>query len=81
MNNLLKLPNICYNKHIENVLQEGLFMEMTYKKLNTSKLTQRNRKTVFTFNALKNATPMQWKDTVYNGTAKVIISKQGINYV
>lgn len=56
-------------------------MEMTYKKLNTSKLTQRNRKTVFTFNALKNATPMQWKDTVYNGTAKVIISKQGINYV
>lgn len=46
-----------------------------------SKLGQRTHKTVSTFDALKNVTPMQWKDSVYTGKEKVIVNKQGINYV
>ena len=56
-------------------------MEATYRKLNMSKLGQRTHKTVSTFDALKNVTPMQWKDSVYNGKEKVIVNKHGINYV
>lgn len=56
-------------------------MEATYRKLNMSKLRQRTHKTVSTFDALKNVTPMQWKDSVYTGKEKVIVNKQGINYV
>lgn len=56
-------------------------MEATYRKLDMSKLGQRNRKTVSTFDALKDVTPIQWKDSVYTGKEKVIVSKQGISYV
>ena len=56
-------------------------MEATYRKLNMSKLGQRTHKTVSTVDALKDVTPMEWKDTVYTGTEKVVIRKQGINYV
>ena len=56
-------------------------MEATYRKLNMSKLGQRTHKTASTFDALKDVTPMEWKDTVYAGTEKVAISKQGIKYV
>lgn len=56
-------------------------MEATYRKLNMSKLGQRTHKTVSTFDALKDVTPMQWKDGIYTGKEKVIVNKQGISYV
>ena len=31
--------------------------------------------------ALKDVTPMQWKDGIYTGKEKVIVNKQGISYV
>ena len=56
-------------------------MESTYTKLNMSKLTQRNRKMISTYEALKKVTPVQWKDTAYTGNERVVVSEQGINYV
>lgn len=56
-------------------------MREEYKKLNKLKLNNRPHRTISTEEALSQVTPMQFIEDVYNGTAKVIISKQGINYV
>lgn len=56
-------------------------METTYRNLNMSKLKNRSHKVVSTVDALKNVTPIEWKNTVYTTQEKVIIDKQGIRYV
>lgn len=56
-------------------------MREEYKKLNKLKLNNRPHRIISTEEALSQVTPMQFIEDVYNGTAKVIISKQGINYV
>lgn len=56
-------------------------METAYKKLNMTKLKFRKHRTISTYEALKDVTPIEWKDTVYTGEEKVIINRQGINYV
>ena len=56
-------------------------MEATYRKLDMSKLRFRKHHTVSMEDALKDVTPMKWKDTVYTCEEKVFIDKQGIHYV
>lgn len=53
-------------------------MHEGYRKLNMSKLNNREHKTISTIGALQNITPIQWSENVLNGTSKVQIDKRGI---
>lgn len=44
-----------------------------YRKLDKSKLANRKRRTLSTEEALKDISPIQWSESVLNGSKKVLI--------
>ena len=56
-------------------------MREGYRKLNMSKLSNRKHKTISTTESLKDITPIQWSESVLNGTSNVLIDKRGIHEV
>ena len=59
----------------------GDVMQNIYKKLDMSKLRSRKHTIVSTKQALSDVTPLELRSSVYDGSQKIQIDKQGIHYV
>lgn len=59
----------------------GDVMQNTYKKLDMSTLRSRKHTAISTKQALSNIAPLELSSTVYDGSQKIQIDKQGISYV
>lgn len=56
-------------------------MREGYKRLNKTKLSNRKHSTISTVEALKDIAPIQWSESILQGTSKVQIDKRGIQEV
>ena len=72
---------ISYDIIYQREYYGGDVMQNTYKKLDMSKLRSRKHTIVPTKQALSDVTPLELRSSVYDGSQKIQIDKQGIHYV